>query len=189
MKPPTTAKAMTGIDTARTRTRPRIFILISCMAWRPCRQAAAQRHLAALRAALARPSERHQRLASHCSGSTGRPSMRTSKYRAAPPDGASPTCPSGVPRLTFVPRTHGRIQQVAVQRERRIAVIDDHQRPESAERRRIGHGAFVHGRRGRPLGRRHLDAISDDGGAETAGGLASESRRRRRRRSATADRP
>ena len=93
--------------------------------------------------------------------------MRTSKYRAAPPEGASPTRPSVVPRLTFVPALTD-APAVAVERERRTAVIDDHQRPESAERRRIRHRAFVHGRRGRPLGRRHLYAISDDGRSETA---------------------
>ena len=49
-------------------------------------------------------------------------------------------------------------------------MIDDDQRAESREWRRIRYGAFMHRGGVRPFRGGHLYAISDDGGAESAGG-------------------
>ena len=109
---------------------------------------------------------------SHCTGSIGLPSIRSSKYSAGGPAGDAPTRPTSPPVSTMLPVCTDDRAQIAVERVVVGAVVENHQGAEAGERIGVGDRPAVDGADRQFLGRGDLDAVSDGAPAEPAFGLS-----------------
>ena len=102
------------------------------------------------------------------------PSTRSSKYSAGVPLGLRPERPSGRLGLDAFALRGLDSAQVAVERERALAVLDDDEIAVAGELTGERDHALVDDPDGLAFGDADLDAVPDDGRAEAAARLAAE---------------